>query len=390
MQFQRLEPEERKSETDAIASTDPNWRGGRGSRNRSAMPAEMLQRLQPLRSLPIAAQYGATALIVLAFFGLRYLLGRDAVEPQQLPLFILFMPAVVLAAFLFDRGSGYVAVLLSAALGLYFMLDPRRPLGEAGMDDGVRLGAFVAVGLLTAAIVQMLRRNLDETLEAAARLGGERAELASRVAQLEAADARKELLLHDINHRIKNQLHVVAGYIVLGQRDVGDAHAAEVLGSAANRLKVLARVYDRLQLRRETTTVGARGFVEEMVNDLQPSLLGLRPIVLRAEAEDAELSSGRAVTVGLMINELVTNAVRFAFSEDEPGNILVFFRRCEPGFCLEVIDDGRGFRSEARSGSVGQRMLRALVRQLDGSIEWSGPPGTRVSVTFPDEAQQTG
>ena len=86
-----------------------------------------------------------------------------------------------------------------------------------------------------------------------------------------------------------------------------------------------------------------------------------------------------------MINELVSNAVRFAFGDDEAGNILVLFKRCEAGFCLEVIDDGKGFRSEARSGSTGQRMLRALVAQLEGTVEWAGPPGTRVSVTFPEE-----
>ncbi len=172
---------------------------------------------------------------------------------------------------------------------------------------------------------------------------------------------------------------------MLGQRDVGDERAADVLGSAANRLKVLARVYDRPQLRRDAPRVGARGSIEEQDNDLQPGLVGIRPIVLRADAEDAELSSGRAVTMGLMINELVGNAVRFAFAEDQPGTILVLFRRCEAGFCLEVIHDGAGFRSEARSSSTGQRMLRALVAQLDGSVEWSGPPGTRVSVAFPAE-----
>jgi two-component sensor histidine kinase len=352
---------------------------------RSAMSLEMLQRLQPLRSLPLAVQYGASALIAFAFFGLRYLLGGLDLDAEQLPLFLIFIPAVVLAAFLFDRGSGYFAVAVSTGLGLYFMLDPRQPFARPGTIDGVRIASFVAIGLLTAAIVQMLRRHAGDLAERAAQLTRISAELERRVAELEAADARKELLLHDVNHRIKNQLQVVAGYIMLGQRDLTDEGAVEVLGSAANRLRVLARVYDRLQLQRETTTVRARGFIEEMVNDLQPSLIGLRPIVLRAEAEDAELSSGRAVTIGLMINELVTNAVRFAFAEDEPGTILVLFRRCETGLCLDVIDDGKGFRSEARSGSVGQRMLRALVQQLHGTVSWAGPPGTRVSVTFPEE-----
>ncbi|HEX8526160.1 sensor histidine kinase [Allosphingosinicella sp.] len=349
------------------------------------MTVEMLQRLQPLRSLPLLVQYGASALIALAFFGLRYLLGGLDLEPSQLPLFMLFIPAVILAAFLFDRGSGYFAVLVSAGLGLYFMLDPRQPLDAFRLGDATSLAAFIVAGLFAVAIVQTLRRNLDLLVERSGRLARSCAELEAQVLGLEAGDAQKELLLSDINHRIKNQLQVVAGYMLIGQRDIADERAAELLGTAANRLKVLARVYDRLQLRRETTTVSARGFVEEMVNDLQPSLIGLRPIVLRAEAEEAEMSSGRAVTIGLMINELVTNAVRFAFAEDEPGNIFVYFRRAEDGFSLEVIDDGRGFRSEARSGSVGQRMLRGLVAQLEGTIIWSGPPGTRVTVTFPAE-----
>ena len=353
------------------------------------MSVEILQRLQPLRSLPLVVQYGATAVIALAFFGLRYLLGGLDLAREELPLFILFMPAVVLAAFLFNRGSGYFAVLLGTLLGLYFMLDPREPLRPVAPGDGIRIVAFILSGLVAAWLVQTLRRQIDELLRRTGTLARERIELAAHARALEASDAQKELLLHDINHRFKNQLQVVAGYMTLGQRDVADPRAAEVLGTAANRLRVLARVYDRLQLKRETASVGARGFIEEMVNDLQPGLVGLRPIVLRAEAEDAELSSGRAVTIGLMINELVSNAVRFAFDEEEPGNILVFFRRCEEGFCLEVIDDGRGFRSEARSGSVGQRMLRALVAQLDGTIEWAGPPGTRVSVSFPEEKEQT-
>lgn len=351
------------------------------------MSVEMLRRLQPLRTLPLAVQYGATALIALGFFGLRYLLAGLDLDPGQLPLFLYFLLPVVLAAFLFDRGSGYIAVIVSAALALYFVVDPGDPLAAPDRDDLVGIVSFLVIGFLTAAIVQMLSRGFDRAASALADVSRSHAQLERRAAALEASDGQKELLLHDINHRIKNQLQVVAGYISLGQRDVADAQAAEVLGSAANRLKVLARVYDRLQLGRETTSVGARGFIEEMVNDLQPGLVGRRPIVLRAEAEQAELSSGRAVTIGLMVNELVSNAVRFAFGEDEAGTILVLFRRCEGGLCLEVIDDGRGFRSEARSGSVGQRMLRALVAQLEGTIAWAGPPGTRVSVAFPEERQ---
>ncbi len=172
------------------------------------MSVEMLQRLQPLRSLPLLVQYLATALIALAFFGLRYLLGGAG---EQLPLFILFMPAVLLAAFLFDRGSGYFAVLVSTALGLYFLVDPQAPRAGLGTGDLLRLGAFFVAGLAAAAIVQMLRRHFGALADRSETLARAVEELEAKVAALEASDAQKELLLHDINHRIKNQLQVVAG-----------------------------------------------------------------------------------------------------------------------------------------------------------------------------------
>jgi two-component system, sensor histidine kinase PdtaS len=349
------------------------------------MLVETIQRLQPVRSLAWPLQYGAAALVVLAFFALRYLLLGLGIDAGDLPLFVMFVPGIVLSALLFAKGAGYFAVAVSAALSLRYYLDPGHPFGNAELGDAIRILVFAAIGALTAAIVESLRRAVDELNSRSRQLAGARAELEHSLAELEASDAQKELLLHDVNHRIKNHLQLVSGYLLLGQRDARDEAAATLLGTAANRLKVLARVYDRLQLRRDATSVSARGFIEELVNDLQPTLAGLRPIVLQADAEEAELSSGRAATVGLMINELVSNAVRFAFEDDEPGNVYVYFRRCDEGFCLEVVDDGDGFRSEERSGSVGQRLLRGLVQQLGGTVSWSGPPGTRVSVSFPEE-----
>ncbi|MDP8994691.1 MAG: DUF4118 domain-containing protein, partial [Pseudomonadota bacterium] len=144
----------------------------------------MLRRLQPLRSLPLAAQYGATALIALAFFGLRYVLDGLGLNPERLPLLVLFLPAVVLSAFLFSRGSGYFAVVLCAALGLFFLVDPHQPLAGAGLAEAVPLAAFLAAGFIAAAVVQMLRRNVDHLAERAAELDEGRAELEASVARL--------------------------------------------------------------------------------------------------------------------------------------------------------------------------------------------------------------
>lgn len=87
------------------------------------MFVDLLKRLRPLRGIPIWARYAATAVIVLAFFAISYLI-RGVDEAGHLPLFLMFMPSAILASFLFDRGSGFVAVGLSSLLGRPKRLQP--------------------------------------------------------------------------------------------------------------------------------------------------------------------------------------------------------------------------------------------------------------------------
>lgn len=349
------------------------------------MLIETVRRLQPLRELPVLLQYGPAFLVVLAFFSARLLPAARDGSLDWLVMLLMFGPAVLLAALLMARGAAFFAVVVATGLGVLLIVRPSGPVLLPG-DALLRLAAHALLGLAIAGVVASLRHMLDRLVESTTEQSQRLAVLEQENATLGQSDEQKELLLQDIHHRIKNHLHMVSGYLLLGQRDAGDPRAADLLGTAATRLRVLSRVYDRLQLRRDTSTVSARGFIEELVNDLQPPLIGMRPIVLQVEAEEAELSSGRAATLGLIINELVTNAVRFAFAEDEPGSVFIYFSRCEGGYCLEVVDDGRGFRSEERTGSLGQRVLRSLVQQLGGTITWAGPPGTRVSLVFPEEA----
>ncbi len=350
------------------------------------MLLETVRRLRPLRELPVFLQYGAAFLVVLAFFSARLLPDARDGSLDWLVMLLIFGPAALIVALLMARGAALFAVVVALGLGLLLIVRPSGPVPLPG-DSLLRLAAFTCVSFAIVAVVAPLRHMLDELAETSARQSERLATLEQENAGLRDSDEQKELLLQDIHHRIKNHLHMVSGYLLLGQRDAGDPKAADLLGTAATRLRVLSRVYDRLQLRRDSSTVSARGFIEELVNDLQPPLIGMRPIVLQAQAEEAELSSGRAATLGLIINELVTNAVRFAFAEDEPGSVFIYFARCEGAFCLDVVDDGRGFRSEERTGSLGQRVLRSLVQQLGGTIAWSGPPGTRVSVSFPEEPE---
>ena len=209
--------------------------------------------------------------------------------------------------------------------------------------------------------------------------------------RLRAADAQKAALLADIDHRLKNALQAVAAILHADGARSGDARVKAAVEDAAGRLRVLARVHERLHLggaAAATAAVGIRGFLEALAADLGPTLLAGRAVALRVEAEeDVELPAERAVPLGLIVNEAVTNALKHAFPVGRAGTVRVRLQRSEAGTLrLEVSDDGIGApadRGGQRAASGGTRLIGALARQLDGRAEWRGPPGTAVVVGFP-------
>ena len=160
-----------------------------------------------------------------------------------------------------------------------------------------------------------------------------------------------------------------------------------------------ARAHERLHLggwdgdaAAATATVGVRGFLDALAADLRPTLLAGRAVALEVEAEeDVQLPAERAVPLGLVVNEAVTNALKHAFPKGRAGTVRVRFAREGGGYALTVADDGIGPspapRTEddgaASGGPAGTRLIGALARQLGGTVEWRGPPGTAVVVSFP-------
>ena len=119
-----------------------------------------LRGVKPLRRFPLAARYGLTVLIVLICFGVRYALGEADPSP-----YLLFLPAILFASFVFDRGSGFLATFLSAALALYFFVEPRGSFAPQDVGGVISVVIFTLVGLLTAAVVEALRLVVEELAE---------------------------------------------------------------------------------------------------------------------------------------------------------------------------------------------------------------------------------
>jgi two-component system, sensor histidine kinase PdtaS len=322
------------------------------------------------RAWPSWARYFATVLIVCAMLSLRLALG-DLFQGYP---FLFFFLAILASSALFNRGSGILAVLLSAVLAKWFLMPPTGTLSIATTADVIALSSFIAVGLLSAAVLEALHRVASDLVEANQKLV--------------ASESEKDLLLQEASHRFKNELAMLDAMLRLQERDIAEPAASAALRSAAERVHVLGRMHERLQRANQEAVVHMREFLNALCEDVRSARIGHRPISLKVNVEDHLLPQERAVPVGLILNELLTNAFKYAFPDDRRGTIKVGFRKEAESYLLAVADDGVGMNSrpasEQNGTGLGQRLIRSMVGQLDGILKVEpSATGSALSIRFP-------
>lgn len=338
------------------------------------------------RGLPIWARYGATALLVVAILGLRLLLfGTNPAFP-----FLLFFPTVILSAMLFDRGTAIFDTLFSALLGLWFIIEPARshPIPVI-FDPSLSLLVFVAVGLFTAFLLEAWHVAFETLADNAASLEAANAKLASMAEE-------RTTLLSEAVHRARNDLQRLAAMLRM-QATAAEEPARRALDEAAARISALARINRRLDRYRDDSRaeVDSAEFLEGLVEDLREAAVGLRPVVLRAEIEAHPLPLERAVPIGLIVNELVGNALKYAFPDGQEGVVRIGLLGEGNNLVLTVADNGVGFdpAAPARGGGLGSRLSRVFAGQLGGHIALGRPapcdgrPGVLWTIRFPKDGR---
>jgi len=263
-------------------------------------------------------------------------------------------------------GLGVLLVTgLSALLALYSLLEPRARLAVDQASDGLTLLGFVLVGSVAAFLAAALGRALE------------------RAGQ---AERSKDLLLDEIDHRIRNDLGVIEMLLALERRQAASPEARTRLERVAGRIRALSEVYRSLGQRQSHSRVVQFGrLLRELAANFAAVHAGLRPIAFEVHAGDEEmLLSTHAVPLALIVNELVTNAVKHAFPEGQPGRITIIFR-CEGArHVLVVRDDGVGMPAgmAGRPGGQGRSLVDQLVRRVGGELALDSADGVRATVTF--------
>lgn len=201
-----------------------------------------------------------------------------------------------------------------------------------------------------------------------------------------AADRHKDLLVAEMAHRIKNSLSVIGAFLTLEiSRGLGPCR--DGYRAMQTRLAAVASLYDLIARSNALGPLDMRAYLAGISNGLRASLLGHdSSIQIAVDAEPLAIGAEHAVSVGLLINELATNAIRHAFPQG-PGRIVLWFRRRGDGVALTVQDDGIGLDAAAgptQNAGLGMRFVEAFVQQLGGALtRTSGPTGTSVTVSLP-------
>jgi two-component sensor histidine kinase len=342
-----------------------------------------------LAKVPPWARYAMTTALVLLAFGARHLLAQTV--PFGGYPFLLFFPAIILSAMLFDRGSGLLAVILSAALADFFAIEPVGSFAIERPSDWLAFLIFVVSGLATATLIESFHRVYHELSLVHHRLQAAHDELTRAHEGVRNSERQKDILMQELSHRTKNDLMMVSALVQMQSRTIADEGARAILASARERIHVIGRVHDRLTRRAGSVVVDVHDFICGLCDDLRSTIVGSRPVALLCDIGKHSISHAQSVALGLIANELITNAVKYAFPDDRDGTIRVTFERRDGEFCLRVEDDGVGMPKAPNADGnpgTGQRLVRALALQLRGRFEYMPrDPGTAFAVTFPSEAE---
>jgi two-component sensor histidine kinase len=202
-----------------------------------------------------------------------------------------------------------------------------------------------------------------------------------------ALDEQRQHLLKEMNHRITNNLQMVASFLHL-QAGLAGPGAREQLQSAQGRVQVLARLHSLLAYTESDREIDAGAYISELCAQLEAMIDRPQDIRLDGACEPLHLPADRIVPIGFIICELVTNAAKYAFPDGAKGVIRVRLAALGEGWALSISDDGRGLGPKAkldtapRRGGLGTRLVQTFVSQIGGTLVTTSDAGVQHVVTF--------
>ncbi len=291
----------------------------------------------------------------------QYMPGLDGLETLEQIMAIPGAPPVVFVTA--SQDSSIAVTALKAGAADYLVKDVK--------GDFIPLLHVAADGALRQAELQKAREEAE-------------AEIHASRDRYAALAAEREVLLREVNHRVGNSLQIIASLLHLQASSAGQDEVKAALTNAMGRVAAVAQVHRRLYTSQDLKSVVLSQYLESLLEDLRRSAEGNRMSRLTLDAEAVEIDPDRAVAIGIIVNELVMNAVKYAYP-DGAGPIHVTLTSQGDDLVLAIADNGVGDNAKAdpRSTGMGQRIVAAMASKLDACTERDpNHSGTRIVLKF--------
>jgi len=288
----------------------------------------------------------------------QYMPGLDGLETLEQIMSIPDAPPVVFVTA--SQDSSIAVTALKAGAADYLVKDVK--------GDFIPLLHVAAEGALRQAESQKARTEAE-------------AEIHASRDRYAALAAERELLLREVNHRVGNSLQIIASLLHLQASSAALDEVKAALTNAMGRVAAVAQVHRRLYTSQDLKSVSLNQYLDSLLEDLRRSAEGDRMSHLTLKAETIDIDPDRAVAVGIIVNELVMNAVKYAYH--------VEFAARDDDLVLSIADNGVGdqARVDPRSTGMGQRIVAAMATKLDAIVERDPDhAGTRIVLRFRRDA----
>jgi PAS domain S-box-containing protein len=232
-----------------------------------------------------------------------------------------------------------------------------------------------------------ITRGTDGNVSGIACIGEDITERKRTEQKLEASLLEKEVLLKEVYHRVKNNLQTVSSVLSLQAAAIKDPETRALFVENQHRVRSMALIHEKLYKSKTLAQIDFREYLDGLATSLFRTYWVAGDVSLRVDVQDVSLDIDASITCGLLINELLSNALKYAFPEGKSGEINISMHPVnDSDYVLTFADTGVGFPEgfdPAKSTSLGISLIGNLVRQLNGKMEISSDSGTRYVITFP-------
>lgn len=210
------------------------------------------------------------------------------------------------------------------------------------------------------------------------------------ITQRKKSEAHQAELFNELNHRVKNNLTIVSAMLSMQARNAMHEDVQAELLKAVARIQSISDVHSSLYKSSSQDQVDFKSYLGDLCSRLAHAMLADERITLEVDAHPASVPPEQAVTLGMIVNELVTNSVKHAYGRGESGVVQIGFTAREGGLELTVRDFGPGIVDglDGPASGLGMRLVRSLVQRAGGTLSVSMPPGAAINVRLPRRAAE--